>query len=261
MYIKKVILKFYKRLIFIFKIKINLDKQKLDLKSLNELFNHFGTDKGTEVIDPYAKKYDHSNKRLMGHGYGNFYESHLDIYKNTNIKILEIGTWKGAGVAAFYHYFKKAMIFCIDRNFKFQYKSKRVNFFNMDTENIPDVVKLENFLKKKRTEYLDVIIDDGSHKYLDILNNFKNFFKRIKPGGYYIIEDFNHYKQYPKESDLPNNFLDIEDILQHLKKKVFFNSTTLNKEFQSFCFVNISDITIHKGNEEFSYIAFIKKNS
>ena len=61
MYIKNVILKFYKRLIFIFKIKINLDKQKLDLKSLNELFNHFGTDKGTEVIDPYAKKYYPSN--------------------------------------------------------------------------------------------------------------------------------------------------------------------------------------------------------
>ena len=190
MYIKKVILKFYKRLIFIFKIKINLDKQKLDLKSLNELFNHFGTDKGTEVIDPYAKKYDHSNKRLMGHGYGNFYESHLDIYKNTNIKILEIGTWKGAGVAAFYHYFKKAMIFCIDRNFKFQYKSKRVNFFNMDTENIPDVVKLENFLKKKRTEYLDVIIDDGVNKRHISLNR-PNLALHIVPGLWRALDNFS----------------------------------------------------------------------
>ena len=27
--------------------------------------------------------------------------------------ILEIGTWKGASVAAFYHYFKNAIIFCI----------------------------------------------------------------------------------------------------------------------------------------------------
>jgi hypothetical protein len=259
MYIKKAISKLYKKLIFIFKKKINLDKQNLDLKSLNELFNYFGTDKGTEVINPYAKDSNDSNKILTGHGYGDFYETHLNNYKNINIKILEIGTWKGAGVAAFYHYFKKAIIFCVDRNFKFQYKSNRVNFFNMNTENILDVVKLENFFKKKKVEYLDIIIDDGSHKYLDILNNFKNFFKRIKPGGYYIIEDFNHYKQYSETSDTPSNSLDIEDILQYLKKKIFFNSTTLNREFQSFCFENISDITIHKGNEEFSYIVFIKK--
>ena len=258
---KKTLLKFYKKLMFQFKVKINLDKQCLNLKSLNELFNYFGTDKGTIVIDPYNKDSNNLDKKLTGHGYGDFYESHLNIFKNKDIKLLEIGTWKGAGVAAFYHYFNKAIIFCIDRNFKFQYKSNRVIFFNMNTENSTDVKKLENLFIKKKVEYLDIIIDDGSHNYLDILNNFKNFFKRIRPGGYYIIEDFNHYKQYAEVASAPNNSLDIEDILQHLKKKVFFNSVTLNKEFQSFCFENISDITVHKGNEEFSYIAFIKKNS
>ena len=52
---KKTLLKFYKKLMFQFKVKINLDKQCLNLKSLNELFNYFGTDKGTIVIDPYNK--------------------------------------------------------------------------------------------------------------------------------------------------------------------------------------------------------------
>ena len=52
----KEITKFYKRIIFNFKNKINLDIEDLNHKSLNELFNHFGTDKGTEVLNPYSKE-------------------------------------------------------------------------------------------------------------------------------------------------------------------------------------------------------------
>ena len=53
MRLKKSILNFYKELVFIFKKKINLDLKKLDLTSLNELFNYFGTDKGSAVNNPY----------------------------------------------------------------------------------------------------------------------------------------------------------------------------------------------------------------
>ena len=257
---KKNLLKFYKRLIFQFKIKINLDKQNLNLKSLNELFNYFGTDKGTKVNNPYAKNGNNPDKKLTGHGYGDFYESHLNTFKNKDIKLLEIGTWKGAGVAAFYHYFNKAIIFCIDRNFKFQYKSNRVIFFNMNTENSTDVKKLENLFIKKKVEYLDIIIDDGSHNYLDILNNFKNFFKRIRPGGYYIIEDFNHYRLLSTYiNDSPQNALDIDEIFKYLLNKKHFKSDNLSEEFQNYCFDNISNITTHKGIQDSSYIAFIKK--
>ena len=52
----KEITKFYKRFVFSFKNKINLDIENLNNKSLNELFNHFGTDKGTEVLNPYSKE-------------------------------------------------------------------------------------------------------------------------------------------------------------------------------------------------------------
>ena len=261
MYLKKIILKFYKKCIFKCKKKIDLDSQSPDIKSLNKLFNHFGTDKGTEVVNPYISNSNNLDKKSVGHGYGDFYESHLNIFKDTKIKILEIGTWKGSSVAAFFHYFSKAEIFCIDKNFKFKFKSKRVNFINCDTENISDITKLEKFFIKKKIDYLDVIIDDGSHNYLDILSNFKNFFKKIKPGGYYIIEDFNHYKIHPSyNNDSPNNALDMDDIFQNIKNKVYFKSEILDRDFQSFCFKNVSSITIYKGIQKFSYIAFFKRN-
>ena len=126
---KKRILKLYKELIFKFKRKINLDLKKLDILSLNELFNHFETDKGSSVRDPYSKSLNKSHQKLIGHGYAKFYEFHLSNLRNKEIKLLEIGTWKGASIAAFYYYFSKAIIFCLDRNYKFQFKSNRINFF------------------------------------------------------------------------------------------------------------------------------------
>jgi len=261
MHLKEIILRFYKILIFWCKKKINLDLQTIDIKSLNKLFNHFGTDKGTEVINPYAKNSNNIDKKLIGHGYGNFYESHLDIFKNIKIKILEIGTWKGASVAAFFHYFNKAEIFCIDKNFKFKFKSKRIKFYNCNTENLSDIVKLGKYFTKKNISYFDVIIDDGSHNYSDMLNNFKNFFKKVKPGGYYIVEDFNHYKIHPSYvNDSPNDALDMEEIFQYIEKRAYFKSEILNKNFQNFCFKNISNIKVYKGIQKFSYIAFLKRN-
>ena len=256
---KKLILKLYKELIFKFKKKINLDLKKLDLFSLNELFNNFETDKGSAVKNPYSKNIDNTDKNLIGHGYAKFYELHFNYFKNKEIKLLEIGTWKGASVASFYHYFSKAIIFCLDRNYKFQFKSNRINFFYCDTRNTNDLKKFEDLLIKKKSETLDIIIDDASHIYSDMLNNFKNFFKKVKPGGFYVIEDFNHYKYYSHLNDSSSVSLEIEEIFDNLKSRQIFKSNTLDEDFQHYCFNNISEIAIHKGIQNDSYIAFIKK--
>ena len=256
---KKLILKLYKELIFKFKRKIDLDLKKLDFVSLNELFNHFKTDKGSSVNNPYSKNIDNARKSLIGHGYAKFYEFHFNHFKNKEIKLLEIGTWKGASIASFYYYFNKAIIFCLDRNYKFQFRSNRINFFYCDTRNSNDIKKFEDLLISKKSETLDVIIDDASHIYSDILSNFKNFFKKVKSGGFYVIEDFNHYKYYLHLNDSSSDSLEIEEIFQLLNSKQVFESDNLDKNFQHYCFNNIAEITTHKGIQDNSYIAFIKK--
>ena len=256
---KKLILKLYKQLVFKLKKKIDLDLKKIDLISLNELFNYFETDKGSAVKNPYSKNIDDSNKNLIGHGYAKFYELHFNYFKNKEIKLLEIGTWKGASVASFYYYFNKAIIFCLDRNYKFQFKSNRINFFYCNTRNSDDLKKFEDLLINKKSENLDLIIDDASHIYSDMLNNFKSFFKKVKSGGFYVIEDFNHYKYYSYLDDSSFNSLEIEEIFKLLKNKQFFESDNLDKDFQNYCFNNILEISVHKGIQDDSYIAFIKK--
>ena len=111
----KEITKFYKRFVFNLKNKINLDIENVNNKSLNELFNFFGTDKGTEVLNPYSKE----SKEIQGHGFAKFYEKEFKYHKNQNLNILEIGTWEGASSAAFASYFPNAIIYCIDKNFRF----------------------------------------------------------------------------------------------------------------------------------------------
>ena len=257
MYLKKIILNLYKKLIFRLRKKIDLDLKKIDLISLNELFNHFNTDKGSAVVNPYSK--NNVNTDLLGHGYAEFYEFHFNHFKNKEIKLLEIGTWNGASVASFYYYFNKAIIFCLDRNYKFQFKSNRINFFYCNTRNSNDLKQFENLLISKKSASLDVIIDDASHIYSDILINFKNFFKKVKSGGFYVIEDFNHYKYYSYLNDSSFNSLEIEEIFKLLKSKQFFESSNLNKDFQNYCFNNILEISTHKGIQDNSHIAFIKK--
>ncbi len=262
MSLKKNILRIYKNLIFNLKHKVNLDKQELNFNSLDELFNYFGTDKGTKVINPYTN----NPLDLIGHGYGKFYENHLNIFKDKEINFLEIGTWKGGSTASFYHYFKKAKIFTLDRNFKFEFTSKRINFFNCNTGSNTEIQKLEKFLKIKNSENFDIIIDDGSHIYSEILTNFEIFFKKVKPGGYYIIEDFNSYKCFEYLNDTNENSLDIENILESLKIKKLFESAYITKNFQKICFNEISNIDIYKGENfeketNISTIAFIKKKN
>tara|TARA_B100000780_G_scaffold12174_1_gene8288 strand:+ start:1252 stop:2034 length:783 start_codon:yes stop_codon:yes gene_type:complete len=259
MTIKNKILKFYKRTIFTFKKKVNLDIIKIDINNLNDLFNHFGSDKGTGIINPYAKKNEASTQDVIGHGYGKFYEEHLSFMKNEAIKIMEIGTWKGASVAAFYFYFNKAKIYCLDRNFKFKFKSKRVKFLNSDTTNINELKKLEQSLIKEKVDFFDIIIDDSSHIYSDILKNLSFFLKKVKPGGYYVIEDYNHYKFYPELNNSFNESLEIEDILKFINVKKYFTSNLLDKTFQKYCFDSISKVIINKGIQKDSFIVFIKK--
>ena len=154
MYLKKKLTGLYKKLIFRIKKKINLDNKKIEIVTLNELFNYFGTDKGTAIKNPYSKDLKKSDNSLMGHGYAKFYEIYLARYKDKEIKLLEIGTWEGASIASFYYYFKNAIIFCIDRNYKLIFYSKRINFFYCDTTKINQINNFKNFLIKKKQKIL-----------------------------------------------------------------------------------------------------------
>ena len=145
---------YYKRIIFFFKKKINIDNDLFISDKLNELFNHYGSDKGTIINHPYSKK----GEKITGHSFGDFYEKFFFKFKDDKFNFLEIGTWKGASLAAFNKYFINASIYGIDRNYKIQYKSNKLKYYNCDTTNNSD---LRNIEKKFKNIKFRIIIDDG----------------------------------------------------------------------------------------------------
>ena len=232
---------YYKFLIFKIKKKINLDSVFLDRnKSLNEIFNYFGTDKGTNVNNPYNK----FSKKKIGHGFGKFYEKYFYKFKEESFNFLEIGTWEGASLASFYFYFKKAFIYGLDRNFKNNFSSKRLEFIYCNTTDNSDLNTLKKKFKKKKFK---IIIDDGSHLLNDIINNLKFFFKLLDKGGFYVIEDFNHPKYFNYLNNSMKKELCIDEIIKNLKKRKFFKSKILSQKDQKFLFKNIKRINAHKG--------------
>ena len=248
---------YYKKFIFQIKKKIDLDKIQNNEKSLNELFNYFGTDKGTSVKNPYNKK----SEEIFGHGFAQFYEKHFNNFKNEKINFFEIGTWEGASLASFSKYFNNANLYGLDRNFKFKYKSKRINFYYCDTTNKKDLKKISNKIGKKKFQ---VIIDDGSHLLNDIIHNLKFFLDFVDNKGYYVIEDYNHPEYYSHLNNSSGDELLIKDIIIKIKNKEFFDSKILNKNDQSKLFESIKEISVHKGimidgGKNVSDIVFFKK--
>lgn len=135
--------------------------------TLDELGILYGTDKSS-LVHNYCIKYDELFNNIK--------------YKVKNV--LELGIYKGNSIRMWRDYFILATIYGIDINPDCLIKNE---------ENIHTILGSqsdEKFLNDVFKEiYFDIIIDDGSHKYKDQIDSFIYLFKKVKSGGYYIIED------------------------------------------------------------------------
>ncbi len=240
----------FKRNIFYkFKKKVNIDLDNVNQSSLDELLRNFGSDKANYL----------QNKQDIGHGFTKFYTNNLDHLKKKKIKILEIGSYAGASAASFVKYFENSTVYCFDVNIsKFDYQSKNIQVYGLDINN---KTKLDKTLKKINLEsnsnFFDIIIDDGSHYLSDILVGLKFLFKKVKQGGFYIIEDFKHPNYYEYNKNI--NHILFDEVLSYLLKKKIFNSNIISEEYQLYLHENIKRIETYKGNLKDSDICFIEK--
>jgi len=241
---------FKRKILYQIKKKINIDIDKINKETLDELFHYYGSDKANIFIKTKKK----------GHGFSEFYSKHLENLRKEKINILEIGSYAGASAAAFSKYFPNSVIHCFDINISnFIYYSKRINVYGLDINNNKE---LDNSINKINLKYnfnfFDVIIDDGSHNLSDILLSFKNLFKFVKEKGTYIIEDFKHPNYYDRNNDVQDIL--IPSMLNNLKEKKFFKSNIIKTIDQNYFHKNIKKIDVYKGNLKDSDICFIEKN-
>jgi len=262
----KLILKAYIFIILPFSYLLNLfflpkitnldeiDYNKFENKTLDYLLEYFGSDKAKKVFDQYPKPIQRKKIKIKGHGYSKFYEKYFNEFKNLDCNILELGSFNGNALAAFYFFLKKSNIYSGDIHPDIlRYKSKRIRNFFIDCGS-------ENSIKKNIVNqdiYYDIIIEDAAHNLKHQIITLFMCFEKLKSRGIYVIE----------ELDFPDTRVDmiensqgptLKTILKKIKSNQEFESKYVSKEDKNYFLNHFSSIEIFvgdKGNE----IAFIRK--
>ena len=197
--------------------------------------------------------------------YLNVYENKLKNYQNLPIKFCEIGIMNGGSLEIFSKYFSNAELILgcdIDP------KCKKLHF---DEPNIKFVVGDVNNEEIKHQiiqhSKFDIIIDDGSHQSDDIIKTFCNYFKHLKYGGVYIIEDLQSSYQREHKGGLffpisSMNFLKkLVDIINHEHWGIEKKKEWLLRGFVENYKINIDNIELEQINsiEFINSLCFIKK--
>lgn len=117
---------------------------------------------------------------------------YLNIFQALRYKpitFLEIGTGQGGSLRFFEDYFDhpKTKIVGIDHHLPL----KEVKFKD-STKIIVGSQNDSDFLQKVGNEEgkFDIILDDGAHTLAETQNTYRNLYRHLKPGGYYLIEDW-----------------------------------------------------------------------
>jgi len=132
-----------------------------------------------------AEKY--RTDKGYGHHYTEVYEYFFYPVKYDTKKILEIGIAGGASLKMWRDYFPNAVIYGIDINDESALNSPTIKTFIADQS---DRKKLQAFIDAHGDGF-DIILDDGGHSMEQQQISFGYFFKYLKSGGYYIIEDMH----------------------------------------------------------------------
>jgi len=132
---------------------------------------------------------DHYDTDKVASGYLEYYDLIFESLVDQEIKLLEIGILEGGSLLLWCDYFPQGTIIGIDMKLPEDFKSgDRVHAFE---GNQMDVQFLSKVANKVAPDGFDIIIDDASHiGELTKISFWHLFDRHLKPGGYYVIEDW-----------------------------------------------------------------------
>jgi hypothetical protein len=140
-----------------------------------------------------------ADKSSKVHGYTRTYERHFAPCRHLPLAILEIGIGGGASLRMWRDYFPQASVCGLDVA---DCKALEVHGIRTFQGGQADEDVLERLLHQIGA--LDIVIDDGSHRWSDQVASFRKLYPHLKPGGYYVVEDLHtsYWDRY-KSGDEP----------------------------------------------------------
>lgn len=117
-----------------------------------------------------------------------YYDALLAPLRHSPISMLEIGVQNGGSLETWSSFFANAKLLLgcdIDPKCEaLRYDDPRVKIVVGDANASPTYQKILSMCQQ-----FDLVIDDGSHVSMDIINSFINYFPHVAPGGVYVVED------------------------------------------------------------------------
>lgn len=186
----------------------DLQYHKHESSLLNILADTYGSDKGE--VSPDSNPYS-----WPSHNYADFYSLVFGLRRNNVELVIECGlgtnnpnlastmginSKPGASLRMWRDYFSNANIVGCDIDSEILFSEERIKTFECDqtsNESINEFLKNAQIIDNS----VDIIIDDGLHKYHAGICFFENMIRCLRRDGIYIIEDVTHsdiakYKDY-----------------------------------------------------------------
>lgn len=159
--------------------------------------------------------FDQHDDRFSGKWkhYVEVYQRHLEKYVNQEVTLLEIGTSSGGSLQIWKKFLgPKAKIVGIDIDPRSVFTEDQIETY-IGSQADPNF--LMNVLN--RIGPPDIVIDDGSHDQMDVMNTFSILFEHVKNNGIYVIEDLHtaYQQDYHGGITSPLNFVSIASRFVH----------------------------------------------
>lgn len=191
-------------------MKLTINKAQ-DLNSCDFLF------KSTELCEIMGRnRSDKGHKNLKKtHNYTTVYYRLFKDLKNEQLSVFELGLGTnnidvpsnmgegGRPCASLYgwsEFFPNANIYGADIDKRVLFNTDRIKTFYCDQA---DPKSIRNLWANKdlRDIEFDILLEDGLHQHNAQICFFENSIHKVKIGGYYIIEDFNHGRPFEMMCD------------------------------------------------------------
>lgn len=156
-----------------------------------------------EIMGRNKSDKGHININNSWHNYTTFYYSIFKNLQNEKLRVFELGLGTnninissnmgsngrpGASLYGWQEFFPNSLIYGADIDKEILFNTEKIKTFYCD-QTKPDIIKQMWNTNNELVENFDIIVEDGLHTFNANVCFFENSIHKLKPNGYYIIED------------------------------------------------------------------------
>lgn len=172
------------------------------MRSVADIFRSYA------VFDAQGRHVNGTDKE-SNHRYGDAYEYILSVKEDVDLSkiptqphikvtgqfrsirpdvklMMEVGVADGSSLLAWREVFPNATVVGMDTHHSDKAHGERIEFY------IGDQCRKEDCDRVARNRLFDVIVEDATHCLIDSLRTLLYLWPRVRPGGVYVIEEFDN---------------------------------------------------------------------